>query len=107
MIVVIDYNVGNIKSVCNAFAHMHYDIRLSKDPAAIEKASGLVLPRVAAFGYAVKQLATLGGLIKEAASAGKPVLGICVGYQMFFEDSCERGQHKGLGLIAGHVVRIP
>lgn len=72
------------------------------------KSDGLVLPGVAAFGYAVN---ALGGdaieLIKEAVAAGKPLLGICVGYQMLFENSCERGQHKGLSLVSGEVVRLP
>ena len=107
MIVVIDYNIGNIKSVCNAFGHIGCQVRLSSDPAAIESAAGLVLPGVAAFGYAVSALGTLAELIKEVALNGKPLLGICVGYQMLFERSTEFGQHKGLGLVKGNVVSIP
>jgi len=107
MIAVIDYNVGNVKSVCNAFRHIGCDVKLSCQPEIIEAATGVVLPGVAAFGYAVKALGTLAELIKELALAGKPLLGICVGYQMLFGQSSEYGEHKGLGLISGNVVPIP
>jgi len=107
MIVVIDYNVGNVKSVCNAFRHIGCDNTLSREPKVIEESSGLVLPGVAAFGYAMSALGALAELIKEVASAGKPLLGICVGYQMLFDQSSEYGRHKGLGLVEGNVVGIP
>ena len=107
MIVVIDYNVGNVKSVCNAFRHIGCEAKLSKEAGAIENASGLVLPGVAAFGYAVNALGPLAGLIKKVALAGRPLLGICVGYQMLFESSNEYGRHEGLGLIGGNVGPIP
>ena len=107
MIVVIDYNIGNVKSVCNAFRYIGCEVELSCEPAVIKDAAGLVLPGVAAFGYAVSALGELAELIKDIALAGKPLLGICVGYQMLFDESFEYGQHKGLGLIAGSVVPIP
>jgi glutamine amidotransferase len=107
MIVVIDYNVGNVKSVCNAFRYIGCDVKLSSQPEDIQSASGLVLPGVAAFGYAVKALGTCAEIIKKVASAGKPLLGICVGYQMLFDQSSEYGRHNGLGLIRGSIVPIP
>ncbi len=107
MIVVIDYNVGNVKSVCNAFRHIGCDVELSREPQVIRNASGIVLPGVAAFGYAVNALGSVAEVIKEVANQGKPLLGICVGYQMLFESSSEYGIHKGLGLIKGGVVAIP
>ena len=107
MIVVIDYSVGNVKSVCNAFRHIGCEVDLSRDPARIKKAAGLVLPGVAAFGYAMKALGSAAQPIRQATAAGKPVLGICVGHQMLFDRSCEYGPHKGLGLIHGNVVPIP
>ena len=107
MIIVIDYNVGNVKSVCNAFRHIGCEVQLSCDPEAVKSAEGIVLPGVAAFGYAVNALGSLAEVIKEVALNGKPLLGICVGYQMLFETSIEYGKHNGLGLIAGNVVPIP
>jgi glutamine amidotransferase len=107
MIVVIDYNVGNVKSVCNAFRHISCEVTLSRESSIINGAAGLVLPGVAAFGYAVSALGNLAELIKKVASAGKPLLGICVGYQMLFDQSSEYGRHKGLGLVRGNVVPIP
>jgi glutamine amidotransferase len=107
MIVVIDYNVGNVKSVCNAFEHIGCPVKLSRKPEDIKVASGLVLPGVAAFGYAVNALGSATELVKESALAGKPLLGICVGYQMFFDSSSEYGRHKGLGLVSGEVIPLP
>jgi glutamine amidotransferase len=107
MIVVIDYNVGNVKSVCNALRHLGCDSELSRDPARIERASGLILPGVAAFGYAIEALGDAADLVKQAGAGGKPILGICVGYQMLFDESCEYGPHQGLGLIKGNVVPVP
>lgn len=107
MLVVIDYNVGNVKSVCNAFGYLGCDVKLSCAAADIEMADGIVLPGVAAFGYAVEALGDTTELVKETAKAGKPVLGICVGFQMLFDRSCEYGRHNGLGLIEGDVVPIP
>jgi glutamine amidotransferase len=107
MLIVIDYNVGNVKSVCNAFRHIGCDVELSCDRKKIETASGLILPGVAAFGFAVNALGKLGSFIKDLALGGKPLLGICVGYQMLFDQSCEFGTHKGLGLVSGNVIDIP
>ena len=76
MIIVIDYNVGNVKSVCNAFKHIGCEAKLSCAPVDIEDAWGIVLPGVAAFGYAVSALGSLAELIREVALKGKPLLGI-------------------------------
>jgi glutamine amidotransferase len=107
MIIVIDYNVGNVRSVCNALQHIGCDAQLSRDPARIEKAAGLVLPGVAAFGYAMEALGSAAGPVQQAVAAGKPILGICVGHQLLFDESGEYGPHRGLGLVQGTVVPIP
>ena len=107
MIVVIDYSVGNVKSVCNAFRHIGCNVVLSRKRGDIQAARGLVLPGVAAFGFAVNALGQKAELIKAAADSGKPLLGICVGYQMLFDESCEYGRHEGLALVGGNVVPIP
>jgi glutamine amidotransferase len=107
VIVVIDYNVGNVKSVCNAFRHIGCEVGLTRRPKAIEAAAGLVLPGVAAFGFAINALGGLAEVVKAAALKGTPTLGICVGFQMLFDQSCEYGTHKGLGLVRGNVVPIP
>jgi imidazole glycerol-phosphate synthase subunit HisH len=107
MLVVVDYNVGNVRSVCNAFRHIGSDVVLSKDPAVIADAIGLVLPGVAAFGYAIAALGDLADSVRAFAGSGRAVLGICVGYQMLFQNSTEYGYHKGLGLIKGSIVPIP
>jgi len=107
MIVVIDYNVGNVKSVCNTFRHIGCEAKLSREAGVIENATGIVLPGVAAFGYAISALGALAELVKSMALGGKPLLGICVGYQMLFESSSEYGRHEGLGLVCGNVDPIP
>jgi glutamine amidotransferase len=107
MMVVIDYNVGNVRSVCNAFRHIGCDVALTSDAAQIEAARGLVLPGVAAFGFAVNALGATAEIVKRAALGGKPLLGICVGYQMLFDKSFEYGEYRGLGLVRGNVVPIP
>lgn len=107
MITVVDYNVGNVHSVCNALQHIGCPVTLSRDMAVLEEARGLVLPGVAAFGYAISALGSAADLVRQLALNGKPLLGICSGYQMLFDESFEYGRHKGLGLIAGSVVPIP
>ena len=93
--------------MCNAFRHIGCEVELSCEPQAVKDADGIVLPGVAAIGYAVRALGSLAELVKEVTLSGKPLLGICVGYQMLFDKSSEYGQHNGLGLVRGNVVPIP
>lgn len=107
MLVIIDYGVGNVQSVINAFRYIGSDITVSCDPEVIGRARGLILPGVGASGYAMQKVAPIADVIKREAVAGKPLLGICVGFQLLFDESYEMGTHQCLGLIKGKVVAIP
>lgn len=109
-VLVIDYGVGNIRSVCTALARLGYAYRLSCDPEEIVAAPAYILPGVGAFKEAMQNLQARGitdTLKREVLEHHKPLLGICLGMQVLAEDSTEDGTHQGLGLIPGHVVRIP
>lgn len=109
MIAIIDYGIGNLRSVEKAFLHVGGDARLTADPAVVRAAHGVVVPGVGAFGACA--LGLRGGgfeeLVLEAVQVGKPLLGICVGMQLLFDNSEELGQHAGLGLLPGQVLRFP
>ena len=108
MIAIVDYGVGNVRSVERALAHVGGEPKLTADLAELEGADGLVLPGVGAFAPALEKLAAggLGRRIVELARAGKPLLGVCLGYQLLFEESMEHGRHQGLGLLPGKVVEV-
>lgn len=109
MITMIDYGIGNYRSVQKAFEYVGAPIMLTADPDAIADADKLVLPGVGAFGATIDALRARGqdAAIRHAVQRGAPLLGICVGMQVLFEDSDELGFHHGLGLIAGHVRKFP
>src|SRR5499425_3502784 len=98
-IAIIDYGVGNLRSVEKAFSSQGIDATVTRDERALREADKLVLLGVGAFGYAMESLRELGfdELVIEAANADKPIIGICVGLQMMFEEGHEFGVHKGLG----------
>lgn len=106
MIAIIDYGVGNLFSLSSSFKAIGADTIITGDPDQIRKADKLILPGVGAFGDAAKKLADSGldTIIREQASKGVPLLGICLGMQLLFEESHEYGCHKGLGLIKGQVI---
>jgi len=107
-IAIIDYGVGNLRSVEKAFTAQGIAAVVSRDERVLRAADRLVLLGVGAFGYAMQSLRELGfdQLVIEAARAGKPILGLCVGLQMLFEEGHEFGVHQGLGLLPGRVVRF-
>lgn len=113
MVGIIDYGVGNLFSLRSSFKAIGQEAFVSGDPAELEKASRLVLPGVGAFGDAAEKLRQSGldGFVRAQAASGKPLLGICLGMQLLFEESLEYGCHPGLGLLKGRVVpmegRIP
>ena len=108
-IAIIDYGVGNLCSVEKAFTSQGIDAVVTRDEKALREADKLVLLGVGAFGYAMESLRKLGfdRLVIEAADAGKPIIGICVGLQMMFEEGHEFGSHRGLGLLPGRVIKFP
>jgi len=108
VIAIVDYGVGNIRSVERALAHVGAEPKLTADPDDMEKADGVVLPGVGAFAPALDRLSErgLGRRIVELAKKGKPLLGVCLGYQLLFDESEEHGHHTGLGLLPGKVVRV-
>ncbi len=106
MIGIVDYGVGNLQSVINAFAFLGIKARLEVDPDRLKLHEKIILPGVGAFGDAVVSLEKSGmrDAVLEYAKSGKHVLGICLGMQLLFDKSYEFGAHEGLGLIGGEVV---
>ena len=109
MIAIVDYGVGNLRSVERALAHAGASPRLTSDLDELAAANGLVFPGVGAFAPALRRLeqGNLGRWIVELARKGKPLLGVCLGYQLLFEESEEHGRHQGLALLQGRVVEVP
>ena len=108
MIAVIDYGMGNLRSVAKALERVGADVEVTSDPDRIEDADGVVLPGVGAFGKCMENLrgAGLEGTVRAVAKAGTPFLGICVGMQILFEESEEFGPVPGLGILPGRVKRF-
>ena len=107
-IAVVDYGMGNRRSVVKALEHVGADVSLTSELSSIADADGLVVPGVGAFGAAMSNLraAGLDEAITDAAGRDVPVLGICLGMQLLFERSNELGANDGLGLIGGEVTRL-
>ena len=108
MIAIVDYGMGNLRSVEKAIARAGVATMVTSDPAKILGARGVVLPGVGAFGACMENLESRGlaATMREAVSSGKPFLGICLGLQLLFEESEEFGPIRGLGILPGRVVRF-
>lgn len=109
MIAIIDYGMGNLRSVQKALQFVGQDAVITSDLNEIEKADKLVLPGVGAIGDAMETIKakSFDKAIYKAVDQGKPFLGICLGMQMVFDKSYEYGEHKGLGLIPGEIKLLP
>jgi len=115
MIAVIDYSIGNLRSVCKALEKHGEEVRLTREREVILSADSLVLPGVGAFSEAMKNLQSLGLIhpVRSFIESGKPFLGICLGFQLLFTESEEDGLHPGLDIFKGKVrsfsanVKIP
>ncbi len=108
MIAVIDYGVGNLFSLCSSLNFIGADTTVTSDKKEIKKADKIILPGVGAFADAKRKLDSLGltELLVEEAASGKDIMGICLGMQLLFERSFEFGEHKGLGLLSGDIIKM-
>jgi glutamine amidotransferase len=108
MIAIIDYGMGNLRSVQKGFEKVGHAAEVTADPEALQRAEKVVLPGVGAFEDAIAELRRLHLVepVKEAIQSGKPFLGICLGLQLLFDRSLENGVHEGLGVLPGEVVRF-
>lgn len=108
-IAVFDYGAGNVHSALGAFTQLGAKVSLTADPAVIMEADGLVVPGVGAFQTVMERLRRASGehLLRDYLETGKQLLGICVGMQIFFEYSNEKGRHAGLGFCQGTVAQLP
>jgi imidazole glycerol-phosphate synthase subunit HisH len=108
VIAIVDYGLGNLGSVTKGFRHAGAATVLTSDPAVLARADALVLPGDGAFGATMAEVRARGldHPLREAAALGVPLLGICIGMQVLFEESEEHGQHQGLGLLPGRVRRF-
>ena len=108
MIAVVDYGMGNLRSVAKALERVGADVEVTSDPERIEGADGVVLPGVGAFGKCMENLCAAGleEPVRAVAKSGKPFFGVCVGMQILFEESEEFGPVAGLGILPGRVKRF-
>ena len=108
MIAIVDYGVGNLFSLEQSFRAIGAEVTVTADPEVLRSADKILLPGVGAFGDAAEKLRATGldKVVVEEAQKGKPLMGICLGMQLLFEEGHEYGCHKGLGLIPGKVVSM-
>lgn len=107
-IAIIDYEMGNLKSIYKCIKHLNTEAIITDDPKVILDADGVILPGVGAFGDAMKHLIEkkLIPIISQIVNENKPLFGICLGQQLIFSKSFEMGKHEGLNLIKGEVVQF-
>lgn len=109
MIAIIDYGMGNVRSLSNAFEYLGEDVIVTNDSKAMEDADRIVLPGVGAFGdamEAMEQSGVIEPLTRQVCELRKPMLGICLGMQLVAKESVEHGQHQGLGWVDAHIERL-
>ena len=107
MIAIVDYGVGNLFSLRSSLSCLGLESKLTADPGELRAADRIILPGVGAFGDAMDKLKDTGlvPLIREE-SQKKPLLGICLGMQLLFDESCEYGRHEGLGFVPGRIASL-
>jgi glutamine amidotransferase len=109
VVVVVDYGMGNVKSVIRGVEQTGAKVILTSDPDEVRNAERVILPGVGAFEDGMKELRQrdMDSALRDFIKTERPLLGICLGMQMFFDESGEHGKHQGLGFISGRVVNIP
>lgn len=109
MLHIVDYGMGNLRSVQKAFEHLGVSAEITTNPRDLATADKVILPGVGAFRDAIAELKRLDfvSALKDHVASGKPFLGICLGLQLLFDVSYEDGEYEGLGIVAGQVVRFP
>ena len=109
MIGIVDYGRGNLRSVEKALEKVGYQAKIMNEPQELSEIDGLILPGVGAFADAMGALKIMGWIepLTQFAHSGRPFLGICLGMQLLFEIGEEHGEHAGLGLLAGRVIKFP
>src|SRR6266436_924835 len=105
---IVDYGMGNLRSVAKAFERLGHAAEVTRDADRIAGAPGVVLPGVGAFGACMANLRSFGLIepVRQAIASGRPFLGICLGMQLLFEESEEFGPVRGLGVFPGRIVRF-
>ncbi len=108
MIAIVDYQMGNLRSVQKALEKVGHAAEITSDPQVLGSADRVILPGVGAFRDAIAEIRNrdLVGPIKDAIDSGKPFLGICLGLQLLFDISYEEGEYEGLGIVSGECVRF-
>ncbi len=106
-IVIVDYGMGNLFSIYNALEYVGGNPEIARDPQELAGANGIVVPGVGAFGSCMNQLSRFSASLRSCFEEGVPMLGICVGMQVLFQESEESPGAPGLGWIEGKVVRLP
>ena len=106
MVAIVDYGVGNLFSLCSSFRAVGAEVLVTRDPKELKHASHVLLPGVGAFEDARKKLSESGmeEALLEEVKKGKPMMGVCLGMQLLFDESLEFGRHAGLGLVPGRVI---
>lgn len=109
MITIVDYKMNNLRSLENTLRRLGHETLVTSDPVDVMVADKLILPGVGAFGDAMQHLDVLGlsDAIIATVESGTHILGVCLGMQLLFDDSEEFGNHRGLGLLPGSVVKLP
>jgi len=108
MIAIIDYGVGNLFSIASSLRQLGFDCKVTNTEQDLKTATHIILPGVGAFGDAMKKLSDTGLIpeLKKRVESGKPLLGICLGMQMLFQESSEYGIHQGLGFLKGKICQM-